>query len=327
MPTLNKNQRREVTAILMTSAVILGLYALIQNPMIQDIWKGWQYQEDSAVGEIRKSLELTGAGERIFLATQPAIEAATEFNDHCDSHQTEVSLLGCYTGDKIYIYDVQAEDLRDSNKVTAAHELLHAVWSRLGKGEREKVTDLLQDVRRENHDWVQEELALYEDKEQSEELYTRVGTKLREIPTELEQHYAQYFTNRLKIVDYYESYQAPFKALRDRNAEIQEEVTQLSTEITNGRRSYTVRLEKLDQQIKSFNECADQAGCFSSKESFVVQRERLEAEKVALETMREELNRKIDHNNDLVAEYQKNQAALGELNNAMNSNIEQQIRE
>lgn len=322
MPVENTSRTRELTAVLVTSAVMLGIYALIQNPVVQDVWKGWQYQETSEVSEIRKSLELTGTGERIFLATQPAIEEAEAFNDHCDSHRTDVSLLGCYIGDKIYIYDVQAESLQDSHKVTAAHELLHAAWKRLSNGERQAVTDLLQEVRWSNADWVKEELALYGEDEQTEELYTRVGTKLRDIPEDLEKHYAKYFTNRLKIVEYYENYQAPFNELKEKNAEIYEKIQKLNQEIESGRTEYNKRIAELDRQIKTFNQCAETEGCFTSKESFQAQRERLEAEKVRLDELRESLNKKIDQNNELVNEYQQNQEALGELNNALNSNWE-----
>lgn len=322
MPVENTSRTREITAVLVTSAVLLGIYALIQNPVVQDIWRGWQYQEPASVSEIRESLELTGTGERIFLATQPAIEAADSFNEHCDSHRADVSLLGCYTGDKVYIYEVQAENLQDAHKVTAAHELLHAAWKRLSNGEREDVTDWLQEVRWSKADWVQEELALYEDGEQTEELYTRVGTKLRDIPEGLEKHYAKYFTNRLKIVEYYENYQAPFNELKAKNAALYEQIQKLNQEVSSGRTEYNKRIAELDRQIKSFNQCAETEGCFSSKESFQAQRERLEAEKVRLDELRASLNAKIDQNNQLVNEYQQNQAALGELNNALNSNME-----
>lgn len=322
MPVETTNRNREITIVLATSAVLLGAYALIQNTAVQDWWKGRWYSEPVAVNEIRQSLELTGTGERIFLATQPALESAEEFNNHCDSHKTEVSLLGCYTDDKIYIYNVQEESLHDSNKVTAAHELLHAAWARLSNSEREDVTKLLQQVQRDHADWVKDELSLYQEAEQTEELYTRVGTKLRDIPDELERHYAKYFSDRLKIVEYYESYQAPFNELKDQNTKIREGVLRLNAEIMSEQADYNAKLSALDQRIKSFNQCAETEGCFTSRDKFESERMILEAEKVALDNFRNQLNAKIDKSNALVQEYQQNQAMLGELQDALNSNLE-----
>ena len=65
---------------------------------------------------------------------------------------------------------------------------------------------------------------LYGEQERLEELYVRIGTKLRDIPDELEKHYQEYFLNRLKIVDYYEDYQAPFRELHEKNETIRVKV-------------------------------------------------------------------------------------------------------
>lgn len=322
MPVESSSRNREVTVVLAVSTVLLGIYALLQNTVVQDWWKGRWYDEPAIVNEVRQSLELTPAGERIFLATQPAIEEAADFNEHCNSHEAGVSLLGCYTNDKIYIYGVQEKSLEDSNKVTAAHELLHATWARLSRNEREEVTELLRRVQRDNADWAKEELSLYNESEQIEELYTRVGTKLRDIPEELEKHYAKYFTDRVKIVEFYENYQAPFNELKEKNNQIYEQIMQLNAEVEQGRDTYNARITELDRQIKSFNQCADTEGCFISKEVFMQKREILEAEKSALDKLRDELNGKIDQSNALIAEYQKNQVMLGELSNALNSNQE-----
>ena len=76
-------------------------------------------------------------------ATQPVLEARESFNEHCDSHKTELSLLGCYTEGKIYVYEITEERLSASNKVTLAHELLHAAWERMGASEREEIREML----------------------------------------------------------------------------------------------------------------------------------------------------------------------------------------
>ncbi len=325
MPVESRSRNREVAAILVTTLVLTGAYAFLQSRFFQDLWKSWRYDESSMVSEIRRELELTEKGKRIFLATQPALEEAESFNEHCNSHEVEVSLLGCYTNDQMYIYEVQLPELVDSHKVTAAHELLHAVWARMSGGERKEVEKWLSKVRQENSEWVEEELKLYDETAQMEELYTRVGTKLREIPEELEEHYRKYFQNRLKIVEFYENYQAPFQKLQDENQALREKVLQLGEEIDAGKEEYDRRIAGLKVRIERYNECADTAGCFKSMAEFQKQRAELEAEDAALENLRLELNAKIDENNKAVAEYQENVKKLGNLSDAMNSNVKEKI--
>lgn len=322
MPVEKKSWNREVVAVLATTAVMLGIYVVIQSAPVQDWWKGLVYDEPVEVKSLRESLGLTEKGERIFLATQPQIEEAEDFNEHCDSHREDVALLGCYVNDKMYVYRVEQEDLKDSNKVTAAHELLHAAWARMSTAEREKVEKMLDEIQRQNAEWANEELDLYGEAERKEELYTRVGTKLREIPDELEEHYREYFTNRLRVVEYYENYQAPFNELKQRNAELKARIDQLNTELLAGKDEYEQRIRALEAEVEDFNACAASEGCFRSGQEFAVRRGSIQTEYIKLEALRTELNAKIDENNALVLEYNKNQRELGDLHGILNSNVE-----
>ena len=321
-PTQKSNRLKEGIAIVLMAVVLVVVYGFLQSDFAQDSWKAWWYKEPASVSTLRQDLELTGTGERIFLATQPAIEEAEAFNEHCGEHRDDVSLLGCYNDGKIYVYDVKLDSLRDSNKVTAAHELLHAVWSRLSRREKEQLGGWLEDFKREKIEWVEGEVSLYGEQERLEELYVRIGTKLRDIPDELEKHYQEYFLNRLKIVDYYENYQAPFRELREKNETIRVKVATLGAEIEQERADYEKRSAVLTQRIEEFNLCAGTAGCFATDGECTRQRAELETERLALAELRTKLNKKIDENNQLVMEYEENRKNLGELNDAMNSNID-----
>ncbi len=322
MPVATKNRSKEVVTVLVTSLVVLGIYGLLQSIAVHDLWKSWQYQEDMTVREIREDLALTPAAERIFRATQPAIETAESFNEHCNSHRVDISLLGCYTNDQMYIYQVQLPELKEANKVTAAHELLHAVWVRMDKFEKDRVTQMLEDYRKDNTQWVEEETKLYQEADKLEELYTRVGTKVRDLPPSLEAHYAKYFIDRKKIVDFYDNYKAPFNKLIDENAQLKAEVDKLNEEIETERQTYLKRLATLEQNISEFNQCADTQGCFRSYPEFQARRKLIEDERENLNELRVQVNNKIDRNNEIIQQYQQNSETLGELNAALNSNLE-----
>lgn len=131
----------------------LAVYAVLQSSWLLDTLKGIGYEPDATVAAIEADLELTDTGRRIFAATRPTVEGSEEFNEHCDSHDAEVSLLGCYADGRIYIYEIALAQLAPANKVTAAHELLHAAWERMGASERRQVSEWLQQLYAEQREW------------------------------------------------------------------------------------------------------------------------------------------------------------------------------
>lgn len=323
---MNKTYRRPFwqTAglVLILAAVAAGVIAL-RTPAVQDVIAGLGYEPETGMAVIRDELELTGQGRRIFMATRPSLEDKESFNTHCTTSNGEVSLLGCYTGGRIYVYEVADEKLEMANKVTTAHEVLHAAWERLTERERVEVTDLLNDLYREKQAWFDEELEAYSESERIEEMWTRAGTKLRDLPTELEEYYGRYFQNREKIVQYYEDYEAPFLELKLDLEQLATEIERVRREIEVERVAYLKAVAALDARIERFNACADQAGCFTSESVFEQQRNGLLSEKEALDVERESLNAKITKNNERIENYRTQQMALGELNDAMDSRMKE----
>lgn len=317
-----RQMRREIVAVFVVAAVMLMVNFVVQSRTVHDFWAGLWYSPSEQMATLATELELTSTGERILKATQPVLEARESFNEHCDSHKTELSLLGCYTEGKIYVYEITEERLSASNKVTLAHELLHAAWERMGSSEREEIREMLAQVRSENEEWFATELEAYSENEQTEEVWTRAGTKLRELPEELEAKYAKYFRNRLKIVEFYDTYQAPFRELQARNEELRKLIFATKDAIERERDEYLKAVEALDAEVAEFNECAEAAGCFETDEEFETRRTELTEAREKLLEEREKLNAKIDENNARVEEYQANQMMLGELTDAMNSNVD-----
>lgn len=317
----NRRQlRREILAVVVVATVMLAVNFLAQSSTMRDFYAGLWFSPSAEMVAMTEELELTATGERILKATQPALEAQESFNEHCNSHESELSLLGCYTEGKIYVYEITDKRLAASNKVTLAHELLHAAWERMSAGEREEIRRLLEEVKRKNEEWFRTELVAYVEEAQMEEVWTRAGTKLRDLPEALEKKYAKYFRNRLKIVEFYEEYQAPFRELQARNEELRKLIFSMKDKIEQERDAYLTAVAALDAEVVEFNQCADEAGCFATDEEFEERRTELEATRTRLLAERERLNAKIDENNARVEEYQANQIMLGELTDAMNSN-------
>lgn len=304
------------------AVLCFAVYIILQQTWIFDWYKGLSYEPSDRVAQIEADLELTAVGRRIFAATHPTVEGSSQFNQHCESHDAEVSLLGCYTDGQIYIYEITLEQLKSANIVTAAHELLHANWERMSTRERQEVSVWLQQVYDEKREWFDDELEVYDNQNYLEEVYARAGTKLADLPSELEAHYAKLFQNRARIVQFYEDYEAPFLNLQTELTNLASEINEANQQIEEERTNYLQKLAQLEAKIEQFNSCAERAGCFTSEKDFNTRRSTLMAERSQLETVRANLNEKIMQNNERIKDYQSRQQALGELNNAMNSNIE-----
>lgn len=297
----------------------------IQQWWVKDIWRGLGYAPSAEMAKIAESLELTGKGQRIFSATRPALEDKEAFNEHCDSHDADIALLGCYAGGQIFVYQIEDEELKLANNVTTAHELLHAVWERTDEGEKAKLESLLEELMTEKQEWFDTELEAYSEAEKMEEVYTRAGTKLAELPEELEKHYGEIFQNRANIVEYYETYSAPFEELQEKLEDLEQKITAENDEIEKAKTDYTQRAMAWEAKVAQFNSCARSMGCFKSDAEFQTKRQAMTSEQTELENLRQEINRRIDENNARVDEYNELRGDLGELNDAINSNIKEKI--
>lgn len=304
--------------------VVALAFLATQFTFIQDIISGWGFEMSPKMAEIETDLELTKTGRRILRATHPVVENDTaDFNEHCYKDTAEnVSVLGCYVNGNIYAYEITHEQLVDENNVTVAHELLHAAWERTDERDREKIKVWLNETYAANQDWFDEQLEAYQEDARIEEIYTRAGTRLADLPSELEEHYAKYFENRAKIVQYHQNYETPFKQLTAEIDAIREQIGAARTENDAKRTAYRQGIKELNERIYTFNNCANTAGCFTSDAQFQRQRKALDAEQTRLEAERVELNQQIDENNARIREYENLRASLGELNQAVDSRIE-----
>src|SRR5690606_38163618 len=78
-----------------------------------------------------------------FRATHPEIASADEFNQDCPRQEANSPILGCYSTGHIYIYDITNDALDGIEEVTAAHELLHAIWDRMSANDQQRIGGLL----------------------------------------------------------------------------------------------------------------------------------------------------------------------------------------
>lgn len=306
--------------------ILAGLLAVVivlvlQRDRVYDYYRGITYKPSAEMMKIRDSLDLTSEGEFIFNASQPALSERDEFNQNCRPTDAETAILGCYVMENIYVYNIEDEQLKGIKELTAAHELLHAVYARMSDEEKNNLESVLGQVYKDNKEILEDDLKIYSSSERSEELYVRAGTEVKTLPDVLEKHYAQYFTNQDKVVSYYDSYIAVFRRLKAELKALEAEMSELNTKIDNMTTEYKNRVVQYEADVNQFNNCADTMGCFSSQWEFDTRRNVLVNEQIALDVLYDEISNLIAEYNKKVEVYNSDVIETNRLTDKMNSNV------
>ena len=304
--------------LLVLLAVAVGV--VLNRQWLYDFYRVQTYQPSSEMSQIRESLDLTERGEFLFNASQPVLNGSDEFNAHCQSGDTEIAILGCYTGGNIYIYNITEAELDGIRELTTAHELLHVVFARMTSEEKASLKPLLEQVYQNNQEILEEDLNTYDESERFEELYVRAGTEVAALPEALEKHYAEVFEDQDKVVAFYNDYNGVFRALKAELDSLAAEMEALNVEIAEKTAEYEDRFSQLNANVVSFNSCAEVAGCFATEAEFYARRDVLVAEQEALESLYNELNGLINTYNAKVEVYNADVLQSQKLNTMINSN-------
>ncbi len=313
-------------------AVLLLLCApifliVLGDQSIQDRISTIGYHHPAAIAKIESDLQLADAAKLVFLATRPTLHDREQFNQACRSFNDKISVLGCFDGQHIHLFSVDAKELSGVIESTSAHELLHAIWRRLPASEKNDLGEALEEFYHDHADTLEKELAIYNQSDRIDELHSRVGTQFAELPPALEKHYARYFIDQDRVVKFYNSYREPFEKLSQELAKTTEELKSLKSSIDEKSQDYESMSASLTAEISEFNRCADASGCFSSQWQFVNRRRVLISEQDELNQLYQQINTEIEQYNAMVERYNANVINMENLQQEINSNakIEQVI--
>lgn len=214
-------------------------------------------------------IALTDEADFIFQASQPKIQPAEAFNQSCRGVSKEYSIvLGCYTRQKLFVFDVQDERLDGVIQVTAAHELLHGIYDRLSQSEKEdidaKLIAFVNTVTDQRFNETVQQYRSAEPEHVANELHSMVGTELETLPEELEAYYAKYFTNRAVIVELARQYE---DALEQYSNEIASYDTQLKA-LEAEKNNLETSLQQQEQTIQSEGNRLDTLRASGDAESY-----------------------------------------------------------
>lgn len=318
------NSKNYKKAILLFVPIALIFLLAFNFRAVKDILTSLSYRPTPVSVSVEDSLNLTPLGSRIFRASHPDITSDfTAFSDICYQGQsaTDVSIKGCYVSEHIYVYNVDEPELSGIVESTSAHELLHAVWARLSASDKSHLTPILEDFYDSASQEFQRTLESYPEEDRLEEIYVRSATQERNLPDELEAHFARYFADQDAVVAHYDSYASTFLTIQHELDDLLSRIQSLESSISEGNTTLDAEYTSLESDIDSFNSCAETSGCFSDA-AFWSQRNALVSRQTAYQEHLDALNSKISEHNSLVEKYNANILRNRSLETIINPNLE-----
>ena len=247
-------QSRTASFIVFILLIALSFMIIFYRQRIADQIIVWQFEPSRDIVELASRLDFSDEGEFLFYASQPQLNHATEFNNACNKIEFTTSILGCYDGTQIYIYNIEDDRLNGVREVTASHEMLHSAYVRLSESEKLKLQPLF-DVeysKMANDQKFLDLMASYartEPGQKYNELHSIVGTTSLDISPELESYYAKYFNNREKIVAFNDDYNGVFNELNNKAEELAKKLDELSAVIELDSENYNQAVRQLNNDI------------------------------------------------------------------------------
>ena len=245
--------------------VVLGLVLLVglNYQALLDQYALATFHPGAGMAAIEPRLDLTQPAKAALYRSKAQIDSKTSFNQDCETKPHELE-LGCFFHGRIYVLQIDNENLAPEMDVVTSHELLHAVWANMSSQDKKTLgAELEKEYSRVANDDLRQRMAGYaqsEPGEQDNELHSILGTEFADLSPTLERHYAKYFANRSVIVAAHAQYESVFSS---RRTELETELSQIRAE--------KAQLAVLNRQLESYKA----AGQVDTYNSLVPQQNRM----------------------------------------------------
>lgn len=285
-----------------------------------------QYTPSPAVKSVAADAGLTEDAIFTFYATRPAVESSESFNQHCQRREADSPILGCYAGNRIYIFDISDARLNGIKVVTAAHELLHAEYDRLPDAEKQRLRPLLEAAYASSSDEkLKDRMAYYEKTEPGQsinELHSIIGTEFESIGPELEKYYARFFTDRATLVALHQQVEGTFEALSEEADGLVKRIEALAGRINTDTAQYNADIAALNRAVDTFNARAGRSGGFTTQAEFQAARQNLLNQSNELADFRQWIQANIAEYKTLLAKLDSINSESASLNKSLDSALQ-----
>lgn len=253
--------RRRLQIALLLVLLALIVWTLLNPYRLLGWYKLRGYTPPAEVAALADETSMTDAAKHLFYINHPAIEEKANFRENCPKYDNQTITIGCYLGGQrgIHILSVTDERLNGVEEVTAAHEMLHAAYERLGRAERQRINMLLDEyaANQLQDDRIKAALKGYEVSEpgqQHNEMHSIFGTEIVELPAELEQYYARYFESRQQVARLAARYQDAFQSRQAAIKHYDDQLAALASQI----KANTATLQAEGESIEKRRAALDQ---------------------------------------------------------------------
>lgn len=279
------------------------------------------YEPTERVSELADLSGMSNHGRRLFMAAKPELLREEEFDVQCQFADLGL-VLGCYRSADIFILDVTEAQLEPVEPVTAAHEMLHVVYSRLNPAEITYLEGLLEaQLGQVKNERIIQEIEGYK-KDPNSDLYNEMhsifGTELGDLSPELEAHYAKYFSDRSLVLEQSTQYEAVFEQLESQIKEYDTQLSSLNTEI----KALELEISDLSQQISNERTRLDQLLANDQVEQYNAAVPGFNSDVNLHNSLVEKVEQLVVEYNQIVAERNTNVAAKNNLIKSLDSNVE-----
>ena len=323
-----KHRIRKILLFVLPLIWIFGGWLIFANfQIIRDKINILQNPLSENIAAISENVGINDKGKNMLQASLAQLNDRETFNKNCPIRESQAILLGCYTKQRIYIFNVTDERISGITGVITAHEMLHAAYERLSVSERTNVNRMLQkELSNIENEEIIDIMKVYEKTEPGQEfneLHSLIATEEKNISNELENYYKKYFNDREKAVSAYEKYQKVFDDLDERAEILQDKMESKKAIIDENEFKYKTKIELLDEDVQQFNICANTINCFASQAEFENRRAELVAHQEELAKLLKLINSQIEDYNSNVNDLN----ALGIEANELNKNLNSKARE
>lgn len=234
-----------------------------------DWWRLRDYEPTPEIAQLATDSSMSDEGRRLFYIHDPELLAKDDFQGKCSTSEITI-VLGCYISDlKIYVFDVEDERLEGVEEVTAAHEMLHAVYDRLSDEERREIDQVtVSFYETVENERLRRTIESYRERDPSvvaNELHSILATEVRDLPDFLEEHYQEYFVDRGTVVTLAEAYESEFVALENQIQDFDDQLAQLNGQIDSLQSSIASQNANLTQQQAQLEALRDNPEAYNAQ--------------------------------------------------------------
>ena len=251
-----------ILSILAILVIILCVIWTFFGRTIRDYFVGMDYEPSPEMASSIEKLKLTWRGNLIARASRPVYESAELFNDNCPDASESTSTLGCYLPSErtIHIYDIHSDELNGIKESILAHELLHAIYDRLGSIERGELNEALDDYFNSRKEVFGEYIKAYEKNQYYTELHSIIGQRVhyKDLPDVLRKHYSKYFYDQDAVVAFYDQYHEVIDDLNDQMNSLKAEIDEMYAALEQERQDYRDYLDQYNADVAYHNEQTEQ---------------------------------------------------------------------